>query len=492
MKCRPNLRMRLSSAAAILAILAIVASAIAAYGVIRMQYLASEAMAAQHRIEAYGAYNARVNDWMLGWLMQNDAPPDGGQVMQSLEQMDRLIAQDVTAARSEEEATLRAAQSRTPAQLRGMFGQLQKALAQSPPGTPAGDSAIAFYSAQAPFVTARQIEQEIRRRDLGMAGMQALRGPLLGAVAGVAFSAPLVLLALYLLVLRPLFARLTQTTRAAGAMNIGAIPARASGHDELGLMLARLQQMAARIDRRRARLEDIVAERTASLSQANERLAQIDSTRRRFFADVGHELRTPLTVIMGEAELGATHGDPQLRASFNTILTRAQRLFRRIEDILRIARSESGKLELGRTPVALTQVIEAAISDTAPVRRRTGTEVALDLPPLVAAGDGEWLRQVFTGFLENASKYAGRNKQVTITGRHVDHMAQIDIVDNGPGLPPDFNPFERFSRTGQANGFGVGLALAQWVVETSGGTLDVQPSDKGLHLRLTLPLWEEG
>lgn len=491
MTCRPSLRIRLWLAALILAALAMTAAAIAVYGLSRTQALATEAMAAQRRIEAYGVYSSRVNDWMLAWLRQENSTPAPEGVMASLGNMDQLISEDVSAASTEEEATRRARQSITPARLRGLFGQLEKTFEATPPGTPAGEAAIAFYAAQAPVVVAQQVDQEMRRRDLALTAMDGLRGPLLGAAIGIGIAVILVLAALYFFVLHPLFARLKQATQAAEEMVMGQVPVGAGGHDELGLMFARLRQMAARISRRYTRLESIVSERTSSLSEANERLAHIDANRRRFFADVGHELRTPLTVIMGEAELGAANDDPELRASFATIQTRAQRLFRRIEDILRIARSESGQLELNREQVLLEPIIMAALADMTPVLRRADIKVSHKIPGLMVTGDSDWLRQVFAGLLENAAKYAGRSASVQIIAEQTGELVQIDFMDDGPGVSPQLQDqiFDRFIRGGgNGSGFGVGLALARWIVEAQAGSLEIRPAEKGLHLRLSLPI----
>lgn len=495
---RPGLRLRLSLGATSLAALAVVAAAIGVYGLDRTQHHAAEAMAAQRRIEGYGALSIQVNEWMLGWLTARSRPDDRP-VLAALDRLDQLVAEDVAAAPSDTVATQRARQSVIPARLRGLFNGLSAALAQTPPGTRAADAAVAFYAAQAPQAIAAQVDQETRRRDMALSAMERLRRPLSVAAILVGVAAPLLLLALYLWLFRPLFVRLSRATAAAGALAMGALPAGAGGHDELGLMFARLRQMSARIDRRRARLaqdharlERIVEDRTARLSDANDRLARIDSTRRRFFADVGHELRTPLTVILGEAELGSASADPTLRAAFATIQTRAQRLFRRIEDLLRIARSESGQLELARGPVDLAQTAAAALADLAPVLKRAGVTARVDLPGLVVGGDADWLRQVFSGFFDNAAKYAGRGATITVTGHADGARAVVHIEDTGPGLPPDRlgAVFGRFVRDGSAPGFGVGLALAAWVVEASGGKLSARPGP-GFRLVLDLPLWEQ-
>lgn len=500
MTCQPSLRTRLWLAAAILALLAVTAAAIGAWGLQRTQAHATEAMAAQRRIEAYDALSARVNEWMLGWLAPpgtvSGGPrqvPDNAPVLVALDHIDALIAEDVAAATSEVEATVRARQSLIAARLRALFRQLDTALRANPPDTSAGQAALAFHAAQAPITVAAHIEHETRRRDTALAAMEALRRPLVLAAIGIALAAPLVLVALYLAVLRPLFWRLSHATAFASSMAMGDLPPGAGGRDELGLMFARLRQMAARIERRRAKLETIVEQRTAALSAANDRLELIDRRRRRFFADVGHELRTPLTVILGEAELGAQHPDEQTRASFRTIGTRAQRLFRRIEDLLRIARSDSGQLELAADRVELAATVEAALSDLAPALKRAGVTADIRLPPLAVRGDADWLRQVFAGLFENAAKYAGRGAVVAIRGQAEDGQARISIADTGPGLPEGAGEaiFDRFARGDGGGGFGVGLALARWVVETSGGSLGLAEAETGMALELTLPLWKE-
>ena len=277
---RPGLRLRLWMAAILLAGLTILSAGLAVYGLSRTQHHAREAMAAQSRIEAYGALSARVNDWMIGWLMRPGSAPDPAAVRGALDQLDRLVASDVAAANSAAEEAQRARQSMTPARLRGLFGQLEKTLAQSGPGTTQGDAAIAFYGAQGPDVIASQIDQESRRRENALLAMDRLQARLRLFAIAAGLAAPLVLAALYLMVLRPLFARLTRVTASAERLVSGDFPRGAGGHDELGLMLARLRQMARRLDRRRARLEEdsqrlegIIAGRTADLSAANDRLA---------------------------------------------------------------------------------------------------------------------------------------------------------------------------------------------------------------------------
>ena len=503
---RIGLRLRLWLGALALTLLALIAAGLAAYGLTRMQAAAAEAIAAQRRIEAYGIVSARMGEWLIEWLAAPqgaDAAPDPQSVLAALDRLDGLVARDVAEARSDAEATARTRTGAVPARLRAMILRLDQDFRTTAPATPAGRAALTLHNTQSAPAIAQQIEADSQRRDAALREMEGLRLPLLAAAVAVALAAAVGLAAFWLAVLRPLFTRLTLATRDAPALAMGLGPPGPQGHDELGLMFARLRQMAGRIARRRARLEETVAARTADLRAANDRLARIDHNRRRFFADVGHELRTPLTVIMGEAELGAAHPDPETRASFQTIGARSARLFRRIEDMLRIARSESGRLELAEQPVDLRAVVATAQADLAPVLRRAGVLADVDLPPLTLRGDADWLRQVFAGFFENAAKYAGRGATIRIRALADGTQARIRISDTGPGLPPgaEATIFDRFTRAQDparaqvpGGGFGVGLALAQWVVEASDGRLDLvsDREEAGLTLDLTLPLWREG
>lgn len=497
--CRLNLARRLALGAVVLALLAVAAAGIAGYGLSQTQRLAAEAMAAQRRMEAYGSFSGRVSEWSFG-LLSGAQTGDGEGVRAALDQLDRLTAEDIAAARTVEEADRRS-RNVVPARLRAEFGQLQRTLAAAAPGSPRVETAMALYAVQVPAMLGQQITLEAQRRDAALALMERLRHRLHLAAIGIAVAAPLVLLGLYLMLLRPLFARLASASAAAEGLAMGRLAPGAGGHDELGLLFVRLRQMAARLDRRRAALEHdrarlgaLVEERTAELSRANSRLSAIDTQRRRFFADVSHELRTPLTVILGEAELGAKQVDPAVQASFATIRARALRLFHRIEDLLRIARSESGQLELLRERVDLSRIVSAAENDLAPLTQRGRLCIDVDLPHLIVGGDPEWLRQVVAGIIGNAVKYAGSGARLRITGRQEASRAIVDFADNGPGLSPEIatQVFDRFARGGGAAGFGVGLALAAWVVEAHGGGLSAHRAEEGgLLLRMTLPLWEE-
>ncbi len=497
---RSSLRLRLMLGAFFLVALAVIAAFIASQGLSRAEALGTEAIAAQQRMEGYAALSARVNERVLGALAPAGARSDAA-VHDALAQIDALIAEDVARAPNAAEASRRAAPAMAVGRIRGHFERLARVLEQNPPNSDAALAALSLYGLQVPPVLAEQIEHERRRRDATMAALSDLRRDLGGAAVAVAVAAPVLLGLFWFALLRPLWLRVQATARAAGRMGTGGGPLPLGPRDELSLLLARMNQMTNRLDRRRARLaqdhaklETTVAERTAQLRQANDRLSRIDAERRRFFADVSHELRTPLTVILGETELALRQSPPpDLADAFVTIQSRARRLFRRIEDLLRIARSESGQLDLERRAVPLAPLVEAALADLRPLLAGLRVETAV-AEGLEVLGDPDWLRQVVAGIAENAAKYAGAGATLRITATPTPDGAVLSLTDDGPGLAPGIEgrALDRFARDGSgAPGFGVGLALARWVVEAQGGSIALHSpvqDGRGLEVRIVLPL----
>jgi len=352
------------------------------------------------------------------------------------------------------------------------------------------------------------IEVERRSMIAGSDAARELSATLrLASLAAVAVALA-ILFGLYRGVTRPTLARIAAVRQAAGAIGRGELDTRLSvaTRDELGLLVANFNRMAARLARRegrlaadRAALEDTVAVRTTDLRAANERLEAVDRSRRRFFADVSHELRTPLTVILGECDIAArSAGRPGIDHApvFATIRKRALRLQRRVEDLLRVARSESGQIELDRRPVLasviLTDAIDGMASEAA--RRR----VSLALEPITAdatlLADREWLRQVLESLVDNALRHAQGLTRVTLAlDVSSGNSAILTVTDDGPGFSRAgealFERFRRESPSGET-GFGIGLALARWVVERHDGTIQLRaaPSGRGARVALALPV----
>lgn len=312
---------------------------------------------------------------------------------------------------------------------------------------------------------------------------------------------------MYRLLSRPILVAVAEIRDAAIAIGQGKrdvrLPVR--NRDELGLlavvfnrMTARLRRGEGRVAEDRQALETTVADRTADLRAVNDKLSEIDRSRRRFFADVSHELRTPLTVILGECEIALAgapaqgEADPPRlakdRDAFAVIRRRAERLKRRIEDMLRVARSESGTIELHFTRVSLRAVCLSAIEAFEGATKRKDIEVRLDpaATETLVDGDFEWLRQIVEGMIDNALRYGKGATTIALYCGQDGEAAMLRVSDDGPGFGVD-DPnrlMERFSRTGtieDVSGHGIGLSLVRWVVDKHLGTVTLKSAEAPLH-----------
>ncbi len=341
------------------------------------------------------------------------------------------------------------------------------------------------------------------REEIARTSSRLAWAAVIAAVLGIAVA-----FLLHRKITRPLLRRIGAIEDAATAIGRGKLDTRlvVGARDELGLLVARFNRMAVSLARRentlsqdRAALEKTVAERTADLTAANERLAAIDKSRRRFFADVSHELRTPLTVVLGECDIALRAPaipEEETRSILTTIRQRALRLHRRVEDMLRVARSESGEIALDFRRVDLSRILQEAVESHMAIARRHKLALELELPeaPGDIVADGDWIRQVVEGLIDNAIRHAKGATTIRITLEETPDAVRIFVVDDGPGIPEVAREqvFERFVRRdgNDPSGFGIGLALARWVITRHQGSIDIT-SDKmtkrGTRVEIVLP-----
>jgi len=329
-----------------------------------------------------------------------------------------------------------------------------------------------------------------------LSGIEDLRRHLSVAAIVIAVLALGLVAGFHYGLIRPQFRRLDRLRNAAqeiGQENF-AVALPVERNDEIGRLYAETGRMARALAARRdavraewARLNETIAQRTEALRAANARLEEIDAARRRFFADVSHELRTPLTVILMEAQIGR-QGGAGAEAAFATIEARAARLNRRIDDLLRVARSDSGQLVLDPVATPLDRIAAQVVEE---VQAEAGTEGltldVADMPARVVTCDPNWVRQVIAGLVRNAIRHAREGGRLRLAPVTDEAHSGLSVTDNGPGIAPgdQARVFERFAQAGRARGqgFGIGLALAKWVIEAQGGDIEVQspvPRDEAL------------
>jgi signal transduction histidine kinase len=183
------------------------------------------------------------------------------------------------------------------------------------------------------------------------------------------------------------------------------------------------------------RLDDTIADRTRALTAANQALEDADTNRRRFFADLSHELRTPLTVILMEAQIGK-RGTPDPTSAFATIENRASRLNRRIDDLLRVARSETGQLALDPVPTPLPDLMQGIITEITAETESAGMTLQIDPPDAITVlCDPNWARQVLAELVRNATRHAREGALIRLAPDITDTHAGLSVTDNGPGIP---------------------------------------------------------
>jgi two-component system, OmpR family, sensor kinase len=488
-------------------------------------------LAAQARLELLAELSGRLTQFGLAAVEtvgSLDAQPEAMAIARAnadkaLAAVDEALARSIRVSDDPQDRMAYAARTRPMAQLRAaraildrQVQQITRRGAEPEQRQNAIKGALNGFGAMTGQPLSFLIEAERRSMVLGSEEARALADRLRVAAALAVGAALAILLVLYRSLIRPTLARIEAVRRAAIAVGRGELDTRLSVavRDELGLLVASFNRMAARLGRREARvaadraaLEETIQARTADLRAANARLEAVDRSRRRFFADVSHELRTPLTVILGECDLAARAtaraGDRPVDhgPAFATIRKRAQRLKLRVEDLLRVARSESGEIELDRRALGAASVLAEAVDNAASeaARRRVALVFEPGREDVEISADREWLRQVVESLIDNAFRHASGLSRVTVAleagGTASAPAAIVTVTDDGPGFGAAQDAlFERFRRgVGPGEGgFGIGLALARWVVEQHAGTIGLGPGPdgRGARVRLELPALE--
>jgi signal transduction histidine kinase len=205
-----------------------------------------------------------------------------------------------------------------------------------------------------------------------------------------------------------------------------------------------------------------------------------DRLRKQLMADVAHELRTPLTILQGRVE-GMTDGVyPRDDAQMGGLLDEVRHLSRLVEDLRTIANAEAGALELRKEPVDPPDLIREAAAGF--------EKVAVDMPddmPLMNI-DPVRIREVLLNLLSNAVRYG----HTTIRAEMQAKRLVIEVIDDGPGIPPAELPriFDRFHKGRDSRGSGLGLAIAQTLVKAHGGTIGVTSTvGRGTTVTVSLP-----
>ena len=242
----------------------------------------------------------------------------------------------------------------------------------------------------------------------------------------------------------------------------------------------------------------IALERVHFVTVAREATVQMEGERMRniLLAALSHDLRTPLTAILGSAEslqLGA-HGLRKDQAALvDAIRDQARRTNELVENILDMARLESGAVHLRKEWQSLEEIVGSALKTRAPALMAHTVDVALvaDLP--LVECDATLIERVFVNLLENAAKYTPPGSAIHIRARVDVNELRVDVADSGAGVPRGqesaiFDKFVRANPAADVPGLGLGLAICHTIIEAHGGRIWVENlPDGGADFAFTLP-----
>ncbi|ACT48587.1 ATP-binding protein [Methylotenera mobilis] len=252
--------------------------------------------------------------------------------------------------------------------------------------------------------------------------------------------------------------------------------------DELG-------QLAHELDQAAQLLSNSMYEANLAKLQAQEANAEKSI----FLSRTSHELRTPLNAILGFAHLLETDlTDLKQKESLSMISAAGKHLLKLIDQVLDIARIESGDMQIDIQPCDISALLDEATHFMHPLAKARDIQIKTYYPPdLVIATDRQRLLQIVLNLISNALKYGPANAKVYMQAYKKDDKVIIEVADEGKGIPKSmhhrvFTPFERLgAENTKVEGVGLGLALSNQMMAALGGEINIA-SDKSL-FQLTLP-----
>lgn len=224
---------------------------------------------------------------------------------------------------------------------------------------------------------------------------------------------------------------------------------------------------------------DITADKEAAadLRSAKEDAERANNAKSEFLSRMSHELRTPLNAILGFGQLlGLQDLGRRPNESVNHILTAGQHLLGLIDEVLDLAKIESGKLDFARESAHVASLVALTLEMLGPLAMQAGVRLLpiKENDHVYAAAEQRRLRQILLNLVSNAIKYNRPGGEVAVRWRRVQDRIRIEVADTGPGIPPaDLKkigqPFARLTATESAPGTGLGLSLTRALTQAMGG-----------------------
>lgn len=246
-----------------------------------------------------------------------------------------------------------------------------------------------------------------------------------------------------------------------------------------------------------AKAPDEILGLAQTFNEMLQRLSSAWEQQRQFVGNVSHELRTPLTVIGGYLQSLLRRGDNlsvYQKQAIATASAETERTIQMLQDLLDLARADSGNLHFRQAPVFLNTLVAEVAAMSAKVSDRSVTAIAQD-QDIVALADQDRLQQVLINLVDNAIKYSADPVEIQLETR--EEQAMIHVCDRGIGiaLVHQQRVFERFYRsddpsTRSRDGTGLGLAIAKSLVEGMNGKISLMSKpNEGSIFTISLPLW---
>lgn len=225
----------------------------------------------------------------------------------------------------------------------------------------------------------------------------------------------------------------------------------------------------------------------AGLNAMLQRLQELMENLRQVTNDISHDLRSPLARLREHLELSRRRfAEPELAGMFDEALTQIDAALGIFTAMLRIAEVEAGARRGFFAPLAFSALIETIAESFEPAFTAAGMALEADVPPgLILRGDKDLLQQMLANLLDNVMLHAGGTTLVRITARQMGKMVNVEIADNGAGIPAEQRAkvFQRFVRLDAARnlpGHGLGLPLAAAIAALHGGGILLQDNQPGL------------
>lgn len=247
--------------------------------------------------------------------------------------------------------------------------------------------------------------------------------------------------------------------------------------------------------------QDEIGRLAATFNHMISRLQAAFERQKQFTSDASHELRTPLAVMRGDMEIALRRerSPEEYQRVLGSNLEEIIRLTRLIEDLLMLARADSGRVELRCEPVDLNKLCRQMADYITPLAQQRDQVLTYESPndEIIVNADLQRIKQLLLNLLDNAIKYTPAGGHVTLMVKAEHDQAVIAVADTGRGISAEDLPhiFERFFRRSgktsdrSAAGFGLGLSIVKWIVESHGGLIETtsQPGN-GTTFVVKLPL----